>query len=103
MLNSLSRFVYDRRMCAPHQSALVPVVIEPKPSALLPAIQRDLQPFVPMLRGAASLIAAALVVQYAAPTLASTARQIVLPKPQQKSTILVEEHITVQRRVSIPS
>ncbi len=86
---------------------LTPTIIEPRPSALLPAIREDLAPFIPALRSAAGLIAAAAVAEfttrYAAPALADKARQIISPAPQHTQTILVEEHTTVRRRVTIAS
>lgn len=94
-------------MAKTQPSALTPVIVEPRPPALLPAIQRDLAPYLPILRGAANLIAAAVVAdfaaRYAAPSIASGARQIIAPKPQSSQTILIEEQITIRRRVTYPS
>ena len=86
---------------------LTPTIIEPGPAALLPAIREDLAPFLPALRSAAQLIAAAAVAEfaarYAAPAMINQVRQIVAPAPQHKQTILVEEQTTVRRRVTVVS
>ena len=86
---------------------LTPVLVEPRPSSLLPAIREDLAPFVPAIRSVAGILAAAAVAEftarYAAPALIDTARQIIAPAPQHKQTILVEEQTTVRRRVTVLS
>ncbi len=91
----------------PESRVLTPTMIEPRSSALLPAIREDLAPFLPALRSAAGLIAAAAVAEftarYAAPALVDKARQIISPAPQHMQTILVEEHTTVRRRVTFVS
>ena len=103
----LGHYLYDLIMTDRETRVLTPTIIEPRPSALLPAIREDLAPFIPALRSAAGLIAAAAVAEfttrYAAPALADKARQIFSPAPQHTQTILVEEHTTVRRRVTIAS
>ena len=103
----LGHYLYDLIMTDREMRVLTPTIIEPRPSALLPAIREDLAPFIPALRSAAGLIAAAAVAEftarYAAPALADKARQIISPAPQHTQTILVEEHTTVRRRVTIAS
>ena len=85
-------------------SVLTPTIVEPKRADLMPAIRADLEPFLPVLRGAAQLITAAIVAdfaaRYAAPALVNSARQIVQPAPQRQ-TILVEEQTTTRRRVTV--
>ena len=94
-------------MTQPESRVLTPTIIEPRSSALLPAIREDLAPFLPALRSVAGLIAAATVAEftarYAAPALVDKARQIISPAPQHTQTILVEEHTTVRRRVTLVS
>ena len=94
-------------MTEPESRVLTPTIIEPRASALLPAIREDLAPFLPALRSAAGLIAAAAVAEftarYAAPALVNKARQIISPAPQHTQTILVEEHTTIRRRVTLVS
>ncbi len=86
---------------------LTPAIIEPRPTALLPAIREDLAPFIPAIRSVAGILAAAAVAEftarYAAPALIDSARQIIAPAPQHKQTILVEEQTTVRRRVTVLS
>lgn len=86
---------------------LTPTIIEPRSSSLALAIREDLSPFLPALRSAAGLIAAAAVAEftarYAAPALIDSARQIIAPAPQRKQTILVEEQTTVRRRITVVS
>ena len=86
---------------------LTPTIVEPRPTALLPAIREDLQPFIPAIRSVAGILAAAAVAEftarYAAPALIDSARQIIAPAPQHKQTILVEEQTTVRRRVTVLS
>ena len=85
----------------------MPTIVEPRSAELLPAIREDLAPFLPALRGAAQLIAAAAVAEfaarYAAPAMIDKARQIIAPTTQHTQTILVEEHTTVRRRVTVVS
>lgn len=94
-------------MTDPEPPVLTPTIIEPRASELLPAIREDLAPFLPVLRSAAGLIAAAAVAEftarYAAPALIDSARQIIAPAPQHKQTILVEEQTTVRRKVTVVS
>ena len=94
-------------MTEPEPPVLTPTIIEPKSNELLPAIREDLAPFLPVLRGAAQMIAAATVaefaVRYAAPAVIDRARQIIAPAPQHTQTILVEEQTTVRRRVTVVS
>lgn len=94
-------------MSDPEPRVLTPTIIEPRQNALLPAIREDLAPFLPALRSAAGLIAAAAVAEftarYAAPALIDSARQIIAPAPQHKQTILVEEQTTVRRKVTVVS
>lgn len=94
-------------MTDPEPRVLTPTIIEPRQHALLPAIREDLAPFLPALRSAAGLIAAAAVAEftarYAAPALVDTARQIIAPAPQHKQTILVEEQTIVRRKVTVVS
>ena len=94
-------------MTEPDLPVLTPIIVEPQENALLPAIREDLAPFLPALRGAAQLIAAAAVAEfaarYAAPAMIDQIRQIVAPAPQHKQTILVEEQTTVRRRVTVLS
>ena len=91
----------------PNPRALTPTIIEPHGSSLLPAIREDLAPFLPIVRSAAQIIAAAAVAdfaaRYAAPAMINRARQIIAPAPQHTQTILVEEHTTVRRRVTVVS
>ena len=86
---------------------LTPTIVEPRSTELLPAIREDLAPFLPALRSAAQLIAAATVLEftarYAAPAMIDQVRQIIAPAPQHKQTILVEEQTTVRRRVTVVS
>ena len=92
-------------MTEPDPPVLTPVLVEPRPPDLLPAIREDLAPFLPALRSAAQLLAAAAVAEftarYAAPAMLQAARQIANPKQQQ--TILIEEHHTIRRRITVAS
>ncbi len=94
-------------MTEPDPPVLTPTIIEPRDHDLLPAIREDLAPFIPALRGAAQLLAAAAVVdfaaRYAAPAMIDQVRQIIAPAPQHQQTILVEEQTTVRRRVTVTS
>lgn len=94
-------------MTEPDPPVLTPIIVEPRAPELLPAIREDLAPILPVLRGAAQLIAAAAVAEfaarYAAPAMIDQVRQIVAPAPQHKQTILVEEQTTVRRRVTVVS
>ena len=94
-------------MTDPEPPVLTPTIIEPRSNDLFPAIREDLAPFLPALRSAAGLIAAAAVAEfaarYAAPALIESARQIIAPAPQHKQTILVEEQTTVRRKVTVVS
>ncbi len=86
---------------------LTPTIIEPREHELLPAIRQDLAPFLPALRSAAQLLAAAAVAEvaarYAAPAMIKQVRQVIAPAPQHQQTILVEEQTTVRRRVTVVS
>lgn len=86
---------------------LTPTIIEPRQHQLLPAIREDLAPFLPALRSAAQLLAAAAVAdfaaRYAAPAMIDQVRQMIAPAPQHRQTILVEEQTTVRRRVTVVS
>lgn len=98
-------------MTDPDLPVLTPTIVEPRSNdhanELLPAIREDLAPFLPALRSAAQLIAAATVLEftarYAAPAMIDQVRQIIAPAPQHKQTILVEEQTTVRRRVTVVS
>ena len=94
-------------MTEPDPPVLTPTIIEPRQNDLLPAIRQDLAPFLPALRSAAQLLAAAAVAdfaaRYAAPAMIDQVRQIVAPAPQHQQTILVEEQATVRRRVTVLS
>lgn len=94
-------------MTEPDPPVLTPTIIEPRQNDLLPAIRQDLAPFLPALRSAAQLLAAAAVAdfaaRYAAPAMIDQVRQIVAPAPQHQQTILVEEQTTVRRRVTVLS
>lgn len=94
-------------MTDPDPPVLTPTLIEPRSNDLLPAIREDLAPFLPALRSAAQLIAAATVLEftarYAAPAMIDQVRQIIAPAPQHQQTILVEEQTTVRRRVTVVS
>ncbi len=103
----LDSWLYDPRMTEPEPAVLTPTIIEPRSHELLPAIREDLAPFLPALRSVAQLIAAAAVAEfaarYAAPAMIDQARQMIAPAPQRTQTILVEEHTTVRRRVTVVS
>ncbi len=90
-----------------HVPVLTPTLVEPRSTALVPAIREDLAPFVPAIRNVVGILAAAAVAEftarYAAPALIDSARQIIAPAPQHKQTILVEEQTTVRRRVTVLS
>ena len=94
-------------MTEPDPPVLTPTIVERRPRELMPAIREDLAPFIPALRSAAQLIAAAAVAdfatRYAAPAMIEQVRQIIAPAPQHKQTILVEEQTTVRRRVTVVS
>ena len=94
-------------MTEPDPPVLTPTIIEPRQNDLLPAIRQDLAPFLPALRSAAQLLAAAAVAdfaaRYAAPAMIDQVRQIIAPAPQHQQTILVEEQTTVRRRVTVLS
>ncbi len=94
-------------MPEPEPPVLIPTIIEPHPHDLLPAIREDLAPYLPALRSAAQLITAAVVAEfaarYAAPAMMNSARRLIAPVPQHKQTILVEEHTTVRRRITVVS
>ncbi len=95
----------------PEPAVLTPTIVEPGREAgaqsILPAIREDLAPLLPVLRGAAGVLAAAVVAEfaahYAAPAMYDVARQFISPAPQRKQTILVEEQTTVRRRVTVVS
>ncbi len=93
-------------MIEPDPPVLTPVVIKQRASPLLPAIRDDLAPFTPALRGAVQLLMAAAVAEfaahYAAPAIVELARQKLSP-PLNTQTILVEEHTTVRRRITVVS
>ena len=85
---------------------LTPVIVDPRPRELLPAIREDLAPFIPAIRGAAQLLAMAAVAEftarYAAPALADAAKSLALPA-QQKQVILIEEQTTTRRKITVAS
>ena len=94
-------------MAEPDLPILTPTIIEPREHELLPAIREDLAPFLPALRSAAQLLAAAAVAdfaaRYAAPAMIDQVRNIIAPVPKHQQTILVEEQTTVRRRVTVVS
>ncbi len=93
-------------MSEPDPPVLTPVVIEPRRRELLPAIRDDLAPFMPAIRGAAQLLAMAAVAEftarYAAPAIVDAARSLALPA-QPKQVILIEEHTTTRRKITVAS
>ena len=92
----------------PDPPVLTPVVLDRQPQRLLPAIREDLTPFLPALRGAAQLLAAAAVAELAARYAAPAVRDLAfgpsapsLKPAQQPQTILIEEQHTVRRRIIV--